>query len=113
MRRATPRIVSLAAAAALILLAIAPAVLPGVVRAADRGLVVVAQTRYQALPEERRVHVTIDAVATSYTPNPEDGLAYYPGTTFAIQGGATRVAAFSGEQRWQLRSTRRTPTSPA
>jgi hypothetical protein len=99
MRRATPRIVSLAAAAALILLGIAPAVLPGrVAVAADRGLVVVAQTRYEALPEERRVHVTIDAVATSYTPNPVDGLAYYPSANFAVQADATRVAATSGGQ---------------
>ena len=99
MRRATPRIVSLAAAAALALLSVAPAALPGrVALAADRGLVVVAQTRYQALPEQQRVHVTIDAVATSYTPNPVDGLAYYPGTTFAIQGGATHVAASADGQ---------------
>ena len=53
MRRATPRIVSLAAAAALILLGLGPAALPGrVVLAADRGLVVIAQTRYQALPAD-------------------------------------------------------------
>jgi hypothetical protein len=99
MRRATPRIVSLAAAAALLLLGIAPVALPGrVALAADRGLVVVAQTRYQALPEEQRVHVTIDAVATSYTPNPVDGLAYYPSASFAVQAGATHLAASSGGQ---------------
>jgi hypothetical protein len=97
MRRATPRIVSLAAAAALVLLAIAPAAIPGrVALAADRGLVVLAQTRYTALPEEERVRVTIDAVATSYTPNPVDGLAYYPSTSFAVQAGATHIAASSG-----------------
>ena len=96
MRRATPRIVPLAAAAALILLGIAPAALPGrVALAADRGLVVIAQTRYEALPEQQRVHVTINAVATSYTPNPVDGLAYYPGTNFAVQAGATHIAASS------------------
>lgn len=99
MRRAPSRIAPLAAVAALILLAIAPAALPGrIARAADRGLVVVAQTRYQALPEERRVHVTIDAVATSHTPNPVDGLAYYPTATFAVQPGATHVAASSDGQ---------------
>ncbi|MBA3687721.1 MAG: hypothetical protein H0W81_02620 [Chloroflexi bacterium] len=100
MRRATSRIVPLAATAALILLGLGPAVLPGrVTLAADRGLVVIAQTHYRALPEERRVHVTIDAVATSYTPNPEDGLAYYPSAIFAVQAGATNVAASSGGQR--------------
>jgi hypothetical protein len=99
MRRAPSCIPSLAAAAALLLLAIAPAALPGrVALAADRGLVVVAQARYEALPEERRVHVTIDAVATSYTPNPVDGLAYYPDVTFAVQAGATHVRASSGGQ---------------
>ena len=99
MHRATPRILPFAAAAAIVLLGIAPAAVPGqVARAADRGLVVIAQTRYQAIPEEGRVHVTIDAVATSYTPNPEDGLAYYPSTSFAVQPGATRIAASSEGQ---------------
>jgi hypothetical protein len=100
MRRAPHRFVDvLAAVAALALLALAPAGLPGhVARAADRGLVVVAQTRYEALPEARRVHATIDAVATSYTPNPVDGLAYYPRVTFDVQPGATHVAATSSGQ---------------
>jgi len=100
MRRATNRIVPLAAtAAAAVLLSLGPAALPGgVALAADRGLVVVAQTSYVALPEERRVHVTIDAVATSYTPNPVDEIAYYPNSTLAVQAGATRVAASSGGQ---------------
>ena len=100
MRRAPHRIPPvLAAVAALSLLALAPAGLPShVARAADRGLVVVAQTRYEAVPEERRVHATIDAVATSYTPNPADGLAYYPDVTFQVQPGATHVAATSSGQ---------------
>lgn len=100
MRRATNRIVPSAAAAALVLLGAVPAALPGhVVMAADRGLVVVAQTRYQALPAQRRVHVTIDAVATSYTPNPVDATAYYVNATFVMQAGATNVAASSSGQR--------------
>lgn len=99
MRRATSRIAPLAAAAALVLLGVVPVALPGrIALAADRGLVVVAQTRYEAQPENRQVHVTIDAVATSYTPNPEDGLAYYPSATFAVQAGATNVAASSSGQ---------------
>jgi hypothetical protein len=97
MRRAPRRISPLAAAAALLLLAISPAALPGrVALAADRGLVVIAQTRYTALPEERRVHVTIDAVATSYTPNPPGSLVYYSDVNFAVQAGATNVVASSG-----------------
>ena len=99
MRRAISRIVPLAAGAALLLLGVVPAAFPGrVALGADRGLVVVAQTRYEAQPENRQVHVTIDAVATSYTPNPEDGLAYYPSASFAVQAGATHVAATSGGQ---------------
>ncbi|MEO8639428.1 MAG: hypothetical protein ABI458_05905, partial [Chloroflexota bacterium] len=99
MPRATIRIVSLAATAALILLGLGPAVLPGsAMLAADRGLVLIAHTRYEALPEQRRVHVAIDTVATSYTPNPEDGLAYYPSATFAVQAGATNIVASSGGQ---------------
>ena len=97
MRRAPRRISPLAAAAALLLLAVSPAALPGrAALAADRGLVVIAQTRYTALPEERRVHVTIDAVATSYTPNPPGSLAYYSDVNFAVQAGATNVVASSG-----------------
>ena len=96
MRRAPHRIAVLAAVAALTLLALAPAGLPAhLARAADRGLVVIAHARYQALPDQRRVHVTIDAVATSYTPNPVDGLAYYPDVTFAVHPGATGVTATS------------------
>lgn len=100
MRRAPRRIATLAAAAALALLACAPIGLPAdhLARAADRGLVVIAQTRYEALPEQRRVHVTIDAVATSYTPNPVDGLSFYPTVEFAAQPGATSVTASSDGQ---------------
>ena len=100
MHRAPRRLAILAAAAALALLALAPALLADhLALAADRGLVVVAQTRYTALPDQRRVHVTIDAVATSYTPNPVDGLAYYPDVTFAVQTGATHVSASSAGQQ--------------
>ncbi len=100
MPRAPRRVATLAATTALALLAIAPIGLPAShsVRAADRGLVVIAQTRYLALPEERRIHVTIDAVATSYTPNPVDGLSYYPEVGFAAPPGATSFTASSGGQ---------------
>lgn len=110
MRRALPRIAPLAAAAAIALLALAPAGLPGrVALAADRGLVVIAQTRYEALPDQRRVHVSIDAVATSYTPNPADGLAYYPDVTFAIQAGATNIVAASGGERLAIETNAADP----
>ena len=66
--------------------------------AADGGLVVVAQTRYQVLPADHRVHVTIDAVATSLEPDTPQGQVYYSGITFAVPAGATNVAACSGGQ---------------
>jgi len=96
----SPRRIAALAAAILALLACAPIALPAdhLARAADRGLVVIADTSYLALPEERRVHVTIDAVATSYTPNPIDGLAYYPAVEFAAQRGATAFSASAGGQ---------------
>jgi len=53
MPRASRRIAILAAASALGLLVLAPAALPAHLLAADRGLVVIAQTRYQALPDQR------------------------------------------------------------
>lgn len=62
----------------------------------DGGLVVIADTRYQALPDQGRVHVTIDAVATSFEPDTNEGRVFFPGTRFVVPGGATNLAAFSG-----------------
>lgn len=78
----------LAAAAALPWL-VAP--LPA--RGAEGGLVVLAETRYEVLPEESRVRVTIDAVATSFEPDEPDAQVFYSGITFAVQPGASTVAA--------------------
>ena len=65
-------------------------------RAADGGLVVIAETQYQVLPGEGRVHVTIDAVATSFEPDTAEGRVYYSGITFVVPAGASDVAASSG-----------------
>jgi hypothetical protein len=65
-------------------------------RAAHGGLVVLADARYAVLPEEGRVHVTLDAVATSYEPDPADGRYYFTGTTFAVPPDATNIAASAG-----------------
>jgi hypothetical protein len=64
--------------------------------AADGGLIVNATTRYQVLPEAGRVHVVIDAVATSFEPDTEEGRFYYSGITFAVPAEAGNIAAFSG-----------------
>ena len=45
--------------------------------AAGDGLVVLAQTRYEVLPAEHRVHVAVDAVATSFEPDTPQGQVYY------------------------------------
>ncbi len=72
---------------------------PSPTAAADGGLVVLAQTRYVVQPAAHRVHVTVEAVATSFEPDTSEGQVYYSGITFAVQPGATNVAAFSGGQQ--------------
>ncbi len=106
MPRRTPhRVAAQTVAAALILLALAPAALPHGQRvaAAERGLVVVMQTQYDAAPAERLVRVTIDAVATSYTPNTSEALVYYSGFKFSIPAGAESVSALSGGKRLSVK----------
>lgn len=66
--------------------------------AAAGGLVIVAQTRYVVLPSENRVHVTVDAVATSFEPDTPQGRTYYSGARFAVQPGVSNVSASSGGQ---------------
>lgn len=104
MSRASPRILAPqrpGVAPALIALALVAAVLaallaPATARAADGGLVVIADARYQVLPAESRVHVTLDAVATSYEPDTADARVYYSGVTFAVPAGTANVAASAG-----------------
>jgi hypothetical protein len=67
-----------------------------VAHASHGGLVVTAQTRYEVLPEAGRVHVTIDAVATSFEPDTDEGRFFYSGITFAVPAEATNIGAFSG-----------------
>ena len=83
--------------AALILLALAPVGMPSGHRvvAADRGLVAVMQTRYDAVPGQRLVRTTIDGVATSYTPDSDQGRAFYSGFKFSIPAGARSLSASS------------------
>jgi hypothetical protein len=87
-----PRIGLLLALALLLTTAAAP------VAAAEGGLVVLAQARYQVQPAEHRVRVTIDAVATSFEPNTAEGQIYYSGISFAVPAGASNVAASAGGQ---------------
>ena len=83
------------AAALLPALALLP-VAPPPVAAANGGLVVLARTQYEVDPAGHRVHVSIDAVATSFEPDTPAGQTYYSGVNFAVQPGATNVAATAG-----------------
>ena len=93
-RSAAPRLMAWAAALAVTGGLVAAA--PPPVAAADGGLVVVAQARYQVLPADHRIHVTIDALATSLEPDAPDGRVYYSGITFAVPAGVSNIAASSG-----------------
>jgi hypothetical protein len=71
---------------------------PPAARAADTGLQIVTSTRYTALPNEKRIAVTIDAVATNTTPDPADGRYYYTAARFAVQPAIRNLSASSGGQ---------------
>lgn len=92
-----PRIGLLVAAGLL------PAMLPSQAAAAE-DLVVLAQSRYEVMPGEHRVHVAVDAVATSFNP---DRQIFYSGINFAVQPGATNVAASAGGQPIDARISER------
>ena len=68
---------------------------PAVVRAGG-GLVTSTDATYQVQPELARVHVTIDAVSTSYEANTPEGQIYYSGLTMSVPPGPSNVAATSG-----------------
>jgi hypothetical protein len=101
MRRKPRRLLARTVGAALILLALAPAGIPLDHRlaAADRGLVVLMQTRYDPAPDQRLIRVTIDAVGTSYTPNTDQSIVSYSGFIFEIPAEAASVSASSAGQR--------------
>jgi hypothetical protein len=91
--QAAPR----AAILALVLAALAAAVPigPADVRAGG-GLVTVTDATYLVQPDLARVHVTIDAVSTSYEADTPEGQIYYSGITISVPPGVSNVAATSG-----------------
>jgi hypothetical protein len=95
--------VALPALAAVALIGLAP--LPPA-RAADT-LEVVAATTYQLLPGQGRVHVRIDATATSREPESDDGRVI-TGLTFSVQPGIANLVATSGGTRLAASITKRT-----
>ncbi len=94
-RSVTGRLLAVAAAVLLGGLVLLP---PPAARAADSGLQVVTSTRYTALPDEKRIAVTIDAVATNTTPDPPNGRYYYTTARFAVQPGIRNLSASSDGQ---------------
>jgi hypothetical protein len=98
-----PRRLGLLLTVGLLLVAVPPPT-----AAAGGGLVVLAQTHYEVQPDAHRVHVTVDAVATSYEPDTPDARIYYSGVNFAVQAGAANVVAFAGGQAIGAAVTRRT-----
>jgi hypothetical protein len=64
--------------------------------AASDGLIVASDARYDVLPDERRISVTVDAVATNVTPDSATHFFVYTGTTLPLQAGAIAIAASSG-----------------
>ena len=91
--QAAPR----AAILALVLATLAAAVPigPADVRAGG-GLVTVTDATYLVQPDLARVHVTIDAVSTSYEADTPEGQIYYSGITISVPPGVSNVAATSG-----------------
>lgn len=75
-------------------------------RAADT-LQIVAATTYQLLPGQGRVHVRIDAVATSHEPERDDGQVV-TGLTFSVQPGIANLVVTAGGTRLAASVTRRT-----
>ncbi len=93
----------LAALSVVVALLAVSGLLPASTRAAG-DLEVVAAARYVVVPGEARVHVTIDATATSTNPDPNGA---YTGLSFFVQPGATHFVATSGAQSLQVRVTQR------
>lgn len=92
LTRRAPRVAVLALALGGVLLVAPAGVAPA--RAGD-GLVSVMDATYRVLPEEQRVHVTVDAVSTSHEADTPEGRVYYAGISMTIPPGATNVAATS------------------
>ena len=63
---------------------------------AGGGLITVMDAAYDVRPEQARVHVTIDAVSTSFERDAPEGPVYYAGLSIHVPPGSSNVAASSG-----------------
>jgi hypothetical protein len=64
---------------------------------AGGGLVTVMDAVYDVRPDQALVHVTIDAVSTSFERDAPEGPVYYAGLSFSIPPGSINVAAASAD----------------
>jgi hypothetical protein len=64
--------------------------------AVDGGLPMSASARYELIPAERRVHVTVDASVTNLTPDNATQRFYYTGVSIPAPPGAANPTASSG-----------------
>jgi hypothetical protein len=63
--------------------------------AADGGLLVSSHARYEVLPAENRVHVTLDASATNATADTATERFYYDGLTLPVPPGVDGITALA------------------
>jgi hypothetical protein len=83
--------------AALLLLVVAGAAIAAPEpAAAAAGLAFSASARYELIPVERRVHVTVDAAVTSLTPDSATQRFYYTGISIGAPPGTANPSATSG-----------------
>jgi hypothetical protein len=76
-------------------LALAGTILPATapVALAGGGLVTAMDATYDVLPEEARVHVTVDAESTSFERDAPEGPVYYAGLSMSIPPGSSNIEA--------------------
>lgn len=72
---------------------------------AGGGLITVMDASYDVRPEQARVHVTIDAVSTSFERDAPEGPVYYAGLSIHVPPGSSNVAASSAGTQLEITVT--------
>ena len=62
---------------------------------AGGGLITVMDATYDVRPDQARVHVTVDAISTSFERDAPEGPVYYAGLSIHVPPGSSNVAASS------------------
>jgi hypothetical protein len=90
-----PRLTAAAVLALVVAATLAP-IGPSTARAGG-GLVTTMDAVYDVRPDQALVHVTIDAVSTSFERDAPEGPVYYAGLSISIPPGSSNVTATSGD----------------